>query len=80
MDDWVAFYGERRLRHQLKLAGRSNLTDMGNTLIANLGTFFEGVEVREPCLRLSRLILISCTGWVFEGLEVGVIVPVLILF
>lgn len=47
-DDWVTFFGERRLRHQLKLAGRSDLNDMGNTLIANLGVFFEGLEVRFP--------------------------------
>lgn len=48
MDDWVGFFGEQRLGHQLTLAGRPELTDMGNTLIANLGVFFEGREVRGP--------------------------------
>ena len=47
-DDWVAFYGERRLAHQLRLA-RDNgfggeLQDLGARLIERLPEFFDGYE------------------------------------
>ncbi len=40
------FFAERRLRHQLRLAGRPELSEMGNRLADNLGQFFDGVEAR----------------------------------
>ena len=43
-DDWVSFFGERRLRFQLKLAARNGFSGAlqadGKTLIDNLGYFF----------------------------------------
>ena len=46
MNDWVSFFAERRLKPQLEQTGRPSLQRMGDKLIQNLGTFFEGVEVR----------------------------------
>lgn len=45
MDDWVEFFRERRLRHQLQLAGNRQLSDMGNTLMDNLDVFFKDIKV-----------------------------------
>ena len=45
------FFAERRLRHQLRLAGRPELSEMGNRLADNLGRFFDGVEARSPWLQ-----------------------------
>jgi fructosamine-3-kinase len=43
-DDWVSFFGEHRLRFQLKLAARNGFSGAlqadGKTLIDNLGYFF----------------------------------------
>lgn len=46
MDNWVDFFRERRLRHQLNLANDGRLSDMGDKLMANLELLFDGVEVR----------------------------------
>lgn len=46
MDNWVEFFRERRLRHQLDLAGNGRLSDLGEELMANLEALFEGVKVR----------------------------------
>ena len=46
MDDWVAFFGERRLRHQLDAAGDARLSELGAALVANLHRLFEGVTAR----------------------------------
>ncbi len=45
MGDWVDFFRERRLRHQLSLANDKRLSEMGEQLMANLEQLFEGVEV-----------------------------------
>eukprot|EP01025_Chloroclados_australasicus_P064795 TRINITY_DN8703_c0_g1_i1.p1 TRINITY_DN8703_c0_g1~~TRINITY_DN8703_c0_g1_i1.p1 ORF type:complete len:334 (-),score=49.49 TRINITY_DN8703_c0_g1_i1:166-1053(-) len=50
MDNWVDFFRERRLRHQLKLAGDTNLMRMGEKVMDNLEIFFEGVEVKPSVL------------------------------
>lgn len=50
MDDWVDFFRERRLRHQLDLAGEPSLSRMGEKVMDNLHVFFEGVEVRPSIL------------------------------
>jgi len=42
MDNWVDFFRERRLRHQLKLARDPNLSRMGEELCDNLHLFFKG--------------------------------------
>ena len=46
MDNWVDFYREQRLNHQLKLTKDSNLQKLGKKLSDNLEKFFEGIEVR----------------------------------
>ncbi len=45
-DNWVDFFREQRLRHQLDLANDGRLSDMGHKLMANLEALFEGVKVR----------------------------------
>ncbi|KAK9845281.1 hypothetical protein WJX81_002192 [Elliptochloris bilobata] len=50
MDDWAAFFRERRLLHQLRLAGDAALTRMGERLAAHLDRFFEGVQVKPSLL------------------------------
>ena len=45
MDNWVDFYRERRLGHQLKLTKDPNLQKLGKKLCDNLEKFFEGIEV-----------------------------------
>lgn len=45
MDNWIDFYRERRLQHQLNLTKDPKLQQMGEKLCANLELFFEGVEV-----------------------------------
>lgn len=50
LSDWVEFFRERRLRHQLELAGDEKLMQLGNKLMDNLECFFEGVIVRPSVL------------------------------
>ncbi len=45
---WVAFFRERRLLHQLRLANDGALSRMGERLAAHLDRFFEGVQARPP--------------------------------
>ena len=46
VDDWAAFFRERRLLHQLRLANDAALSRMGERLAAHLGRFFEGIQAR----------------------------------
>lgn len=48
-DNWVEFFWERRLAHQLRLAGDEKLWNLGEGLHGRLASFFEGVDVR-PCI------------------------------
>jgi fructosamine-3-kinase len=49
--DWVAFFRDQRIGHQLKLAGDDDLLDMWNKDIApRLGALFEGIEVKPSLL------------------------------
>lgn len=52
MDDWVSFFRERRLRHQLLLTGDSNLIDKGSRLCLRLQDLFLDVkdEIRPSLL------------------------------
>jgi protein-ribulosamine 3-kinase len=43
MDDWVAFYRERRLRHQLDLLGDARLKSLAAPVLDNLGWWFTDV-------------------------------------
>eukprot|EP00878_Enallax_costatus_P003152 GHUV01003352.1.p1 GENE.GHUV01003352.1~~GHUV01003352.1.p1 ORF type:complete len:334 (+),score=67.88 GHUV01003352.1:159-1160(+) len=43
MDDWIDFYRERRIRHQLKLLGDTRLNKLGDKLLDNLEVFFEDI-------------------------------------
>ena len=45
MNNWVDFYRERRLQHQLKLTKDPKLQQMGKKLCDNLEKYFEGVDV-----------------------------------
>lgn len=44
MDDWVEFFRERRLRHQVLLTNDSNLIDKGNRLCSRLDELFEDIR------------------------------------
>lgn len=62
MDSWPAFFRERRLLHQLRLAGDPQLTQMGRVLADNLDSLFEGIEV---CVRVCSLCwVVFALGWV----------------
>ena len=43
-DDWVDFYRERRLKHQLRLLGDRRLSQLGDKLCDSLGDFFTDVQ------------------------------------
>ena len=45
-DNWINFFRERRLRHQLKLTGDAQLMQLGVKLCDNLEYFFDGIQVR----------------------------------
>lgn len=51
-NEWVRFFREHRLRHQLTLAGNSRLNQLAEPLLrpCALETFFEGLEVRPSVL------------------------------
>ncbi|GMH36315.1 hypothetical protein BSKO_04183 [Bryopsis sp. KO-2023] len=49
-DNWVDFFREKRLLHQLNLAGDSRLSQMGERLADNLEKLFEGIEVTPSVL------------------------------
>ena len=51
-DDWVAFFREHRLRHQLKLAGNARLSQLAEPLLrpGALECFFEGLQVKPSVL------------------------------
>ena len=46
MNEWVAFFRERRLKPQLARTNDAQLQQMGQRLMDGLDQFFEGVEVR----------------------------------
>ncbi|KAG1675279.1 hypothetical protein FOA52_016311 [Chlamydomonas sp. UWO 241] len=50
MDSWVEFFRERRLKHQLQLAGDRQLSDLGAKLLPNLEKFFEGAGPIKPSI------------------------------
>ncbi|CDF39151.1 unnamed protein product [Chondrus crispus] len=44
MEDWVSFFRERRLKHQLLLTGDSGLIDRGNRLCLRLNDLFDDIK------------------------------------
>lgn len=48
--NWVEFFREQRLRHQLKLANDAQLTRLGDKLLPKLEVFFKGIEVKPSVL------------------------------
>lgn len=50
MSNWIDFYRERRLRHQLLLTGDSDLIGLGERICDNLESFFEDVDEIKPCV------------------------------
>jgi len=44
MNDWVEFYRERRLRHQLKLLGDARMTALAQPVLDNLEHWFTDVQ------------------------------------
>lgn len=61
-NEWVRFFREHRLRHQLTLAGNSRLNQLAEPLLrpCALETFFEGLEVRPSVLHGECCLLL---GW-----------------
>ena len=59
VDDWVAFFRERRLLHQLRLANDAGLSRMGERLAAHLGRFFEGIQARCHAVMFSPVCWVS---------------------
>lgn len=50
MDNWVDFFRERRLRHQLQLAGDATLSQYGEKLLPRLEHFFKGAGEIQPSI------------------------------
>eukprot|EP00793_Prasinoderma_coloniale_P004361 PRCOL_00000121-RA len=50
MDDWVAFFAERRLRHQCRLARDPELSKLGDLVAKRLPELMEGAELRPATL------------------------------
>lgn len=50
MDNWIDFYRERRLRHQLLLTGDTELIRMGDKLCDNLAVYFQDAGEIKPSL------------------------------
>ena len=55
MDDWVAFFRERRLKPQLDRTRDAQLQHMGQRLMDGLDQFFQGVQVSLPLSLLARI-------------------------
>mmetsp|Transcript_10206 Transcript_10206/g.22642 ORF Transcript_10206/g.22642 Transcript_10206/m.22642 type:complete len:352 (-) Transcript_10206:177-1232(-) len=49
-EEWVKFYGEHRIGHQLQLAGDGRCDALWEDVAPRLGALFEGVEVRPSLL------------------------------
>lgn len=49
-EDWVNFFRTHRLKHQLKLAGDSKLSHLGNILCDNLDIFFPSEVLITPSI------------------------------
>ncbi|CAG9467269.1 unnamed protein product [Pedinophyceae sp. YPF-701] len=49
-DDWVEFFREHRIRHQLRLAGDATLSKKGDELCRKMHKLFDGVEVKPSIL------------------------------
>ncbi len=43
-DDWIEFFREQRIRHQIKLANDANLSRLGDTLCSKMHKLFDGIE------------------------------------
>jgi fructosamine-3-kinase len=50
MDDWVQFYLERRIRHQLRLARDSTLTELGEKVCERAPLWFEPCGAIKPSI------------------------------
>ena len=48
--DWVEFFGEKRLAHQIELAGDAHIDRVGAVLLARLGEFFDEEEHIAPSI------------------------------
>lgn len=49
--DWIEFFREHRIRHQLRLIQDAQLTDLGERICASMEVFFEGAgEIRPSIL------------------------------
>jgi fructosamine-3-kinase len=55
-DDWVTFFREHRLRHQLNLAGNARLNQLAEPLLrpGALECFFQGLHVKPSVLHGER--------------------------
>ena len=55
MDDWVQFYLERRIRHQLRLARDGQLSELGNRVMERMPEWFEPFDPETNPIRPSIL-------------------------
>mmetsp|Transcript_3261 Transcript_3261/g.9846 ORF Transcript_3261/g.9846 Transcript_3261/m.9846 type:complete len:344 (+) Transcript_3261:1161-2192(+) len=49
-DDWVEFYGSKRMAHQVNLAGEASIDRLWQKLRPRLGDFFDEDETIAPCI------------------------------
>lgn len=49
-DNWVEFFGQHRLAHQLRLAGDARLSDLGGQVIEALPKLMEGAGDVRPSI------------------------------
>lgn len=50
MDDWVEFFRERRIGHQLKLARDAQLSQLGGEVMEKMPEWFEGIGPIKPSI------------------------------
>ena len=48
--DWVSFFRDQRLQHQLRLTNDKHLQQLGDKLCSRLHIFFDGIEIRPSTL------------------------------
>ena len=49
-DDWIEFYGSKRMAHQVNLAGEASIDRLWQKLRPRLGDFFDEDETIAPCI------------------------------
>lgn len=50
MDDWPTFFAEKRIKHQINLAGDASIDRLGKLLIPRIPEFFDDGEIIKPSI------------------------------